>query len=151
VRKRIQCKIPWQCGGERGFDVISVTVSCPDYYSNVVNEIRFLLDDLGLRPTVQKLEDGWGEVRVEENIELIVEEYLRAIDKFKPFNSHHEGYAVIKEELDELWDVIKNKKNYSTLEELREALREEATQVAAMALRFLVDFTENSTPKEAKE
>ena len=52
------------------------------------------------------------------------------------FNSPHEGYAVILEEMDELWDEIKRPKarrNYS-------AMAFEATQVAAMAIRFLVDI-----------
>lgn len=59
-------------------------------------------------------------------------ELMRAEGKFKPFNSHHEGYAVIKEEVDELWDAIKaNNKQH--------ALRE-AVQVAAMGLRFIVNL-----------
>lgn len=61
-----------------------------------------------------------------------INEAIRAAEKFKPFNSSHEGYAVLKEEVDELWDAIK--KN-----DLKNA-REEAVQVAAMALRFLVDI-----------
>lgn len=62
-------------------------------------------------------------------------EYLKATDKFPSFNSCHEGYAVILEELDELWEEIKrNPKD-------REAIRSEAIQVGAMALRFLVDVT----------
>ncbi len=52
----------------------------------------------------------------------------------KPFNSPHEGYGVIKEEFDELWIEIM-KKHPDPVK-----LREEATQLAAMALRFLVDM-----------
>ena len=62
----------------------------------------------------------------------IVSEYLRASKKFPKFNSRHEGYAVIKEEVDELWDAIKG--NYSS-----DLVEEEAVQVGAMALRFLID------------
>ncbi len=65
-------------------------------------------------------------------MDVISEEYDYATAKFGKFNSTHEGYAVIKEELDELWDEIKGKGDYI-------ALQEEARQVAAMALRFLVD------------
>lgn len=47
------------------------------------------------------------------------------------FKSYHEGYAVIKEELEELWDEIK-KKNPS-----KSDLRKEAIQLTAMGLKFI--------------
>ena len=58
-------------------------------------------------------------------------EYARALGKFGAFNSPHEGYAVILEEMDELWDEIKRK------DVDRDAVRKEAIQVGAMAVRFL--------------
>ena len=60
----------------------------------------------------------------------------RARQKFPAFNSAHEGYAVILEELDELWEQVKKKK------EDRSAglLYMEAIQVAAMAMRFAHDI-----------
>lgn len=57
----------------------------------------------------------------------------QAIGKFPAFNSAHEGYAVILEEMDELWDEIKRK------DMSHEAIRKEAVQVGAMAIRFLTD------------
>ena len=63
----------------------------------------------------------------------IMTELEMATEKFGSFNSTHEGYAVILEELDELWIAIKGNM-------AEPALREEAIQVAAMALRFLVDI-----------
>jgi hypothetical protein len=65
----------------------------------------------------------------------IGQEYLRAADKFSKFNSFHEGYAVIREELDELWDEIKGGQD-------KQRMREEAMQVGAMALRFMADLCE---------
>lgn len=62
----------------------------------------------------------------------IVGEVLYAESKFAPFNSSHEAYAVLQEEVDELWDDIK--KNRLT------NARKEAVQVTAMGLRFLRDF-----------
>jgi len=56
IKKEVKGKIPWQCGGERGFDTVTVTVSCPDYCSPIIDEIRFLLEDMGFRTTVRKLE-----------------------------------------------------------------------------------------------
>lgn len=61
----------------------------------------------------------------------VQKELLSAEDKFGPFNTPHEGYAVILEELDELWDEIKRK------DRTLSAMREEAIQVAAMAIRFI--------------
>lgn len=62
-------------------------------------------------------------------------ELERAQAKFPAFNSGHEGYAVILEELDELWDEVKASKPGSDMT----AMRKEAIQVAAMALRFVRD------------
>lgn len=62
----------------------------------------------------------------------VKEEYEKAIRKFGAFNSAHEGYAVLKEEVDELWDEIKGGQNINRM-------REEAIQVAAMAIRFIND------------
>ncbi len=60
-------------------------------------------------------------------------EYTNARHKFPTeFNSYHEGYAIIKEELDELWDEIKG-------DQWNLKLRDEAIQVAAMAIRFIID------------
>lgn len=59
--------------------------------------------------------------------------------RFEPFASTHEGYAVLLEELDELWAEVKDDKRRDDLR--KAALRNEATQLAAMALRFMVDLT----------
>jgi len=67
-------------------------------------------------------------------ITLVNMELEEAQEKFMSFHNYHEGYAVIKEELDELWEEIKNK-NQSI-----EKLKKEAKQVGAMAVRFLVDL-----------
>ena len=71
-----------------------------------------------------------------EAIGLIMEEYRLATEVNPPLNSGHEGYAVIREEFDELWDEIKKKKAPWD----NENLKKEAARVAAMALRFLVDI-----------
>jgi len=67
----------------------------------------------------------------------IQNEYIDAADVFPPFNSPHEGYAIILEELDELWDIVK--RQYG--DRPKEEMRKEAMQVAAMALRFMVELT----------
>lgn len=62
------------------------------------------------------------------------DEYDRARLKFPPMHGPHEGYAVLLEEVDEMWDAIKSN-------DLK-AAREEAVQVGAMALAFLVEVKE---------
>lgn len=65
----------------------------------------------------------------------IATEFDSAANAFPPFASPHEGYAILKEEVDELWDEVKKKPSLRS----NMALEKEAIQVAAMALRFLVD------------
>ena len=65
---------------------------------------------------------------------LIVIELDKATETFGAFASAHEGYAILIEETDELWEAIKSK--HATVQEQRN----EAVQVAAMALRFLIDL-----------
>ena len=38
----------------------------------------------------------------------VLNEYRRAGETYDEFTSPHEGYAVLLEEVDELWDEIKN-------------------------------------------
>lgn len=65
------------------------------------------------------------------NIEL-----ASAISKFPKFNTEHEGYAIILEELDELWEHIKVNQKYRN----KQAMRKEALQTAAMSIRFMIDL-----------
>jgi hypothetical protein len=59
-------------------------------------------------------------------------ELTRALRRFPRFNSPHEGYAVLYEELDELWDEVRADKEPGA----RERMRAECVQVAAMALEL---------------
>lgn len=61
-------------------------------------------------------------------------EVIAASEKHRPINSAHEGYAVLLEELDELWDEIKPDRGYTP------AAAKEALQVAAMGVRYLHDL-----------
>ena len=67
-----------------------------------------------------------------ETLAALEEEYQRARRKFPPFNSPHEGYAVILEEMDEAWEEIKRN-------DLTRA-KAEMIQVGAMVLAFLRDL-----------
>ena len=76
-------------------------------------------------------------------VEDVINELASAIRKFPAFNSGHEGYAVILEEMDELWIEAKNNKRPDI--ERKMAMYHEAKQVAAMALRFMIDCCEESS------
>lgn len=72
----------------------------------------------------------------ERAVSLLIKEYGRAVNLNGPFNSAHEGYAVIKEELDELWEEVRKKRGNRDMEKMLK----EAIQVSAMGLRFAVDI-----------
>lgn len=52
------------------------------------------------------------------------------------FTGSHEGYAVLLEEVDELWSEIKKRNRSFT------AMKEECVQIAAMAVKFIEDICE---------
>ena len=72
--------------------------------------------------------------KLETVLAMVRAEVLRAQAKHPPMHSPHEGHSVIREELDELWDHVKDDTGRSN-----EALRE-AIQVACTAIRYAVDL-----------
>jgi len=86
---------------------------------------------------IQELEQALQDIAPKDDFDKLAQlvkiEYTKAVAKFGPFKSNHEGYAILKEEVDELWDGIKKNDN-------KLALKEEALQIAAMAIRFCVDL-----------
>lgn len=82
-------------------------------------------------------------------LDEVEHELARARATHAPMNGHHEGYAVILEEVDELWEVCKrNTHKFPNAEETykraerankRRDMRKEALQIAAMAVRFIED------------
>lgn len=81
-------------------------------------------------PTSTKCSDKIGDVILE-----VAREADRAESMYPEFASAHEGYAILLEEMDELWVEVKR----SPRERRPAEMRKEAVQVAAMALRFLAD------------
>ena len=67
----------------------------------------------------------------------IEDEFRSASENFPPFASEHEGYAVLLEEVDELWEAVKLNQKRNPNRQL--LCQKEAKQVAAMAIRFLYD------------
>ena len=85
-------------------------------------------------------------MKKEKVLERISKEHDRAVSKFGKFHNAHEAYAVLLEEKDELWDAVKMRPDGVDSEgrTRTEALEEEAIQVGAMALRFLIDVVYDS-------
>lgn len=71
-------------------------------------------------------------------------ELFKAQTQWPEFNSAHEGFAVLKEEVDELWDHVKtNQKRRDLL-----AMKKEAIQVAAMACRFAIEVCDEEAGRK---
>ena len=81
-------------------------------------------------------------IKMDKALEDVLNEYNRASLKFSQFRSPHEGYAILLEEVDELWDEIKGDKK----PDARSRMKKEAIQVAAMALRFIKMLNNTDRP-----
>lgn len=69
-------------------------------------------------------------------VDLVHKECRRAFASHSPFASAHEGYSVILEELDELWEEVKKRRNVRS----NSKMLTEAIQVSAMCVRFIHDL-----------
>ena len=69
----------------------------------------------------------------------VLDELIDATEMFPPMNSAHEGFAVLKEEVDELWEEVRAKQGARDIAKMRK----EAVQVAAMAMRFILDVCDS--------
>jgi len=76
-------------------------------------------------------------VNSELAIKAVISEYERATSLHPRLHSPHEAYAVILEELDELKAEVWKRHGLRD----KQNMQMEAIQVAAMAIRFLVDVT----------
>lgn len=73
---------------------------------------------------------------VTKALRLIEQEVMRARAKEHPIRSPHDGYAHFVECLDEFWASTKAKPRVWA------DLREDAVQIAATAVRFILDITD---------
>lgn len=74
---------------------------------------------------------------IEQAIADIREELRVATIEFLPFKSPHEGIAIILEEFEELKEEVFKKVDLKDFQ----LMYKEATHLAAMALRFMIDVT----------
>jgi hypothetical protein len=63
-------------------------------------------------------------------------ELKNARARYRPMASAHEGWAVLREELDELWDEVRKKPGQRNTH----AMYHELVQIAAMAQRMAEDI-----------
>lgn len=63
----------------------------------------------------------------------------KALIKHAPMHSPHEGISVLREEMEELWEHVKADTGRSP------EARKEAIQIAAMAMRYVLDLIDNRT------
>lgn len=105
----------------------------------------------GTEPLVQavrRLANDYHKLSSESGVlSEVGQELAKARAVHGPMNGHHEGYAVILEELDELWEVCKRNTHGVVMfprEAKRALMRKEAMQVAAMAVRFIEDVCDKT-------
>lgn len=80
------------------------------------------------RPITPEIETALDRIADTVQVEL-----LRALQKHpEPFNSAHEGYAVLLEEVEELWEAVKKDDKVQA--------RRECAAVAAMAYRYMMEL-----------
>lgn len=74
----------------------------------------------------------WDTTPLDRAHDDALREAIHAKDNWPPFNSAHEAFAILLEEVDELKAHVWTNQRKRDLD----AMRKEAIQVAAMALRF---------------
>ena len=80
----------------------------------------------------------------EKAIEDAIKEVSRAREMWPSMHSAHEGYAVLLEEVEELWEHVKANQKRRNIEDMRT----EAIQVAAMAICFAAEVCNEETGRK---
>lgn len=73
----------------------------------------------------------------------IAGELARVMARRPEFNSPHEGWAVLREEVDELWEHVRSDTG-RTVE-----ARDEAIQIAAVAVRYAAELCDTRPERSA--
>ncbi len=94
-----------------------------------------------------KMEDDFRITNIGKTIKAIIAEYNYSIVKNEPLNSPHEGWALIKQKVDGLWEEIKK----NNTDNSKEAIMKEAAQIGAMAMRFMVDLGDDAQAAKTKQ
>ncbi len=75
-------------------------------------------------------------------LDLITKEYEKAAAEKPPYNSPHEAYAILLEEVEEFWAEVKKKEELHDLDRMAE----EVKQIGAVAMRILTDVCLKDKP-----
>lgn len=97
-------------------------------------EAKRLLDDLRAQRFQSIAADASKKFQEE-----LQKEYVRSIELHGNFNSLHEAYAVLLEEVDELWTEVKKRTENRDIENIHKEL----IQIAAMCQKLAVDLSCN--------
>jgi hypothetical protein len=82
-------------------------------------------------------------MKVATAFERVLDELTKARNRFAKFHSAHEGIAVVEEEFLELRDMVYGIKwDKQVSDQEKKSLEMEARQLAAMAIRFMIDVCE---------
>lgn len=88
---------------------------------------------------ITKILDDFRVSSIGKSIKAIIVEYNHTIIKHAPFNSTYEGWALIRQKVDALWEEVKKDET----ENSRAMMLKEAAQIGAMAMRFIIDIGMN--------
>lgn len=87
-------------------------------------------------------DDPWGAV-VAANDDVLKE--VANTMKWRPYNSMHEAYAVLAEEVDEFWDEVRKKaRNRNTKDAYKELI-----QIAAIATAYAAQIKEEDDGRDS--
>jgi len=82
-------------------------------------------------------------ITTEEVVQLVLKELTRAQEKFNSFHNPHEGLGVVLEEFEEFKDEIKANNILNACQE--------AAELAAMGIRFILDLRDNTVLEDARK
>jgi hypothetical protein len=92
------------------------------------------IEDVFEGPEYERVHRVLGQIEV---LDAVSSEMLNQRKLFpKPANSLHEAYAVLLEEVDEVWDIVRQKKSARDPAKLAAEL----VQIAAYASRMIIDL-----------
>ena len=75
---------------------------------------------------------------IPEILKEVEDELMKSNITFKLFNSTHEGYGIIKEKFDELWNEIKKSKEVYNI---NDRIKEKAIHTMVMCLKLIISFS----------